>query len=495
MFKDNVRAEEVLELILTALGDLVDYELAVILKVQDDEKLAVKKAMGKLLSDNLRDYSISLADRTDIAELMNAGKPHLFSEDIPHEDTYAEILDLPDGHSCLVSPLQFHERPIGMLTLDHSACNMFSPQIVNFIGTISKLISIILVQNDSSEFLQEQQRILAQERNLLLSSGSEKFADVIGDSKAWKEILDSVKIVAASDVSVLIQGETGTGKEEIARLIHKLSPRSSKPFIALNCSTLTAGLAESALFGHEKGAFTDAYRTRKGQFELADGGTLFLDEIGDLPLEIQPKLLRAVQEGVFERVGGEQPIKSDVRIITASHIDLKIAVTNKDFREDLYYRIGVFPLFLPPLRERDNDVILLAEFFLGKINSERSGSPLTFSRSAVEQMLQCRWPGNVRELQNRVKRAALLAGMGDIEGIHLGFDDESPVPVSGAVTAADFPSLDYVAAEHIRKALKISEGRIYGAGGAAELLGLKPTTLQSRIKKLEINYSNKVKLD
>ena len=481
--------EEFLELILEALNALVDYELAVILKFRNPDTLAVQKAMGPLNNEKLTDYSISLEERSDIAALIKEGEPHLFREDEQHIDTYAEILDLPEGHSCLVSPLTLNKQPVGILTLDHRACSMFSPEIVRFIGTISRLISIIIAQSDTSAYMLERQKSLTEERNLLLSADSAKFANVLGESTAWRSVLDSVKLVAGSDVSVLLQGETGTGKEEIARLVHRLSSRENEAFIALNCSTLTPSLAESALFGHEKGAFTDAYNTRKGHFELADGGTLFLDEIGDLPLEIQPKLLRAVQEGSFERVGGERQIKCDVRIIAASHIELQDAVRDRLFREDLYYRISVFPVFLPPLRERENDVLLLAEQFLEKINRKGSGQRIRFSEDAIEYLLTHTWPGNVRELQNAVNRAALLSASGGrilrrhIESGRAG----NVTAVAQNAQSGEFQSLDEAMAAHIRKALEASGGRIYGSGGAAELLGLKPTTLQSRMKKLEIH--------
>ena len=484
---NSLKTEELLDLILEALDDLVDFELAVILKIQNTGRLAVKRAMGPLLTNELSDYSISLEDRKDLAELMSGHEPYLFREDEEHTDTYAEILDLPEGHSCLVSPLQIKNQPIGMLTLDHSACSMFSPEIVKFIGTISKLISIILVQSDSSALMLEQQKKLTEERNLLLSTDSKKFSNVIGQSRTWLSVLESVRMVAGSDVSVLIQGETGTGKEEVARLVHGLSPREDKPFVALNCSTLTPSLAESALFGHERGAFTDAYSRRKGQFELADGGTLFLDEIGDLPLEIQPKLLRAIQEGSFERVGGEQTIKCDVRIIAASHVDLQNAIKLKEFREDLYYRIGVFPIHLPSLRLRENDVILLAEHFLKDQNKDDEKRDIVFGPSAIKYLLEYNWPGNVRELQNAVKRAVLLSENGIIERNHISGINQDPVGNKRHfVSTEKFPTLDEASAAHISNALELSSGRVYGKGGAADLLGMKPTTLQSRIKKLGI---------
>ena len=497
--KPVINYDTVLELILSALNEVVNYELAVILRLTDTNILSVQKALGVIRTNELKDYTLDLEKRRDLAGIMERREPYLFSEGEDHLDTYHDILDLPGDHSCLVVPLMLQDEPVGMMTLDHRACNMFSANIVRFISTISKLISITIVQTDSSMALLRNRQSLTEERNLLLSSQAELFSNVIGSSRAWNVVIDQAKTVAASELPVLLQGETGTGKEEAARLVHKLSDRSTEPFIALNCSALNLNLAESELFGHEKGAFTSAAGQRKGRFELAHGGTLFLDEIGDLPMEIQPKLLRALQEGKFERVGSEKTIHSDVRIIAASHVDLNRAVSEKKFREDLYYRLGVFPIFLPPLREREDDLFLLAEHFM-KIEKEKNGyTGLRLSPGAAEKMADYNWPGNVRELQNVILRASLVAGGGEIKPEHLVLNSikemnslqpvqpGSAVPRDGENRSGFRPlPLDDVLQHHIGKTLSYCGGRIYGPGGAAEILGMKPTTLQSRMKKMGI---------
>ena len=489
-------ADKILGLILTALRDLVDYDLAVILKITGANTLAVQKAQGRLVSEQIEGFSIDLNRRRDLAHILSVDKPYLFNEQEEHEDTYEDLLDLPEDHSCLVAPLYFQETPIGLLTLDHSACSMFSPAIVKFIGTISRLIAVIIAQNESSQHLDSLRRDLTRERNILLTREASHFQNLMGNSPAWSHVVEQVKIVAGSDLPVLIQGETGTGKEQVARTIHKLSPRSDKPFVTLNCSALNASLAESELFGHEKGAFTTAIAQRKGRFEIADGGTLFLDEIADLPMEIQPKLLRTLQEGTFERIGGETTRTCDVRIIAASHMDLKKRVQEGLFREDLYYRLGVYPLVLPPLRQRQEDIISLAHHFIQK-EAQKAGilSPV-IGEETVAGLLNYPWPGNVRELQNAVSRAVLLAKDGIIECRHLGLLDNTVMPVitlpdPGLETVSEpqipFPSMATLEKRHIEAALIRADGKIYGENGAASLLELKPTTLQSRIKKLNID--------
>lgn len=485
--------ERVLELILEAVNDLVDFELAVILKLFEDERLVVQKASGPLVNDDLHSFEINLRQRTDIARLLSINEPYLFEEHEEHMDTYAEVLDMPQEHSCLVAPLYVQNQPIGLMTFDHSVCGRFSPSIVRFIGTLSRLIAVIIDQNDSSLYLDAMRKNLTLERNLLLNANRDEFRHIIGDSPAWEIVLEQVKTVASSELPVLVQGETGTGKEQTARTVHELSPRREGPFITLNCSALNASLAESELFGHEKGAFTSALSQRKGRFEMADGGTLFLDEIGDLPPEIQPKILRTLQEGTFERIGGEKTLRCDVRIIAASNKDLRTEVREGRFREDLYYRLGVFPVFLPPLRERGQDVILLAEHFIRELKQREGKGTLSLHASAADLMVRHPWPGNVRELQNVIRRAALVAGGETILPRHLNLgagpeegacvepaDSEIPHNPGGA----RFPTLSEAERAHVKKALELCAGKVYGPGGAAELLDMKPTTLQSRIRKL-----------
>ncbi len=398
-----------MDIVLESLLELVDYELAVVLSVEEGGLLTVRRARGPLASKRLSGFSISLAERRDLAELLEGGVPRLVSHDGARPDTYAEVLDLPDEHSCLAAPLVLDGEPIGLLTLDHRSCGVFSGQILRFIGVISRLVAVALVQSETSRALRDRNEALLAERNRLLERDADVFRDLAGSSAVWLDTLGSIRLVASTDSPVLLLGETGTGKEEAARAIHRLSGRAGGPFVALNCSALPPALAESELFGHEKGSFTGAQSLRRGRFELAHGGTLFLDEIGDLPLEIQPKLLRAIQEGRFERVGGERPVQVDARIVVATHRDLGAAVEAGRFREDLFYRVAVFPVRLPPLRERGDDAVAIAELFASRLRSRPGWEGLSFSADALALIASRPWPGNVRELRNAVERAAILA--------------------------------------------------------------------------------------
>ncbi|OHD20743.1 MAG: AAA family ATPase [Spirochaetes bacterium GWB1_59_5] len=488
--------ERTMDIVLDSLRELIDYELAVVLGYSGDDRLIVRTMKGPLASPRLAGYSISLAERTDLAALLATGKPRLFLTDDDYIDTYADILDLPAGHSCLAAPLVIDGTAIGLLTLDHRSCGVFSEQILRFIGVISRLIAVALAQSEASRALHDRNSRLTAERNRLLKHDAEAFRDLAGSSQAWLSALDSIKLVAATESPVLLLGETGTGKEEAAKAIHRLSPRSAGPFVALNCSAMPASLAESELFGHEKGSFTDARSLRRGRFELADSGTLFLDEIGDLPLEIQPKLLRALQEGTLERVGGETPVRVDVRIIVATHEDLGTAVDAGRFREDLFYRVAIFPLRMPPLRERHGDAILLAELFASRLRARPGWGSLSFSEDALRLLETTPWPGNVRELRNAVERAAILARGGIISAAELRAGDWAkgrPAPCIKDAACLEgcaelgAGTLQDAERRHITAALERSGGRIYGTGGAAQALGLKPSTLQSRMKKLGVS--------
>lgn len=486
--------ERTMGIVLEALHELVDYELAVVLGYDGEDTLRVHTATGPLRIPALRDYAISLSRRPDIAGILDRGEPYLFREDEAHEDTWEEVLDLPENHSCMVAPLLVDGKTIGLLTLDHRSCGVFSPQILSFIRVISRLIAIALLQSERTKNLSEANRALVGERNRLLSAESDAFRSLVGNSPVWMAVLDAIKLVSASSAPVLISGETGTGKEEVARAIHRLSDRSSGPFIALNCSALSPSLAESELFGHEKGSFTGAQSLRRGRFELADGGTLFLDELGELPLEIQPKILRALQEGVFERVGGERSVGVSIRLIAATNVRLDEAVSRGRFREDLWYRLSVFPLELPPLRERGDDVLLLAEHFLSRMRERIGWESLSLDTSALEVLVSRSWPGNVRELRNAMERAAILARGGAITARELGgamtigrnCEDPHLEPALKPGRNEEILTLAESQRQHILNVLERTRGKIYGADGAASLLGLKPSTLQSRMKKLAI---------
>jgi formate hydrogenlyase transcriptional activator len=308
------------------------------------------------------------------------------------------------------------------------------------------------------------------------------FSDIVGDSAALRTLLKDIRQVAVTDSTVLLLGETGTGKELIARAIHQLSPRKERPLIKVNCGAIAPGLVESELFGHERGAFTGALQRRIGRFELANNGTLFLDEIGELPPESQTRLLRVLQEQEFERVGGTQPIRVDVRLIAATNRDLKAEVAAGRFRADLFYRLNVFPARVPPLRERRDDIPHLVKHFVAH-QQRRLGKPIEgVSREGMERLRQYSWPGNIRELQNVIERACVLAG-----------DPVLTVPEGLAETPAGPARPDKILTlaeaekRHIRRALEATGGTIHGARGAAAILGINPNTLRSRIDKLGLS--------
>jgi formate hydrogenlyase transcriptional activator len=313
-------------------------------------------------------------------------------------------------------------------------------------------------------------------------SSEDCFEGIVGKSPALRKVLEQVAIVAPTDSTVLIHGETGTGKELIARAIHNLSSRRDRSYVRMNCAAIPSGLLESELFGHERGAFTGALMQRKGRFELADRGTLFLDEIGDISLELQPKLLRAVQEQEFERLGSAKTIHVDVRMIAATHHDLRAMIQEEKFREDLFYRFNVFPIEIPPLQERREDIPLLVNYFVSKLCRRMRKQITSISRQAMEMLTNYRWKGNVRELANFIERAVIVTR---------GEELEVPVamlPSSSDTVVAVGSNSTFRQAESgvIIEALRSAAGRIAGKGGAAERLGLKRTTLQNKIRRLGI---------
>ena len=377
------------------------------------------------------------------------------------------------------APFQHEEFTWLRMIADHAAAAIANSRAFDEIECLRKQLAL------ENAYLKEEVR------------EAKAFGEIVGDSPALRQILDQIELVAPTEANVLILGESGTGKELVAREIHNRSQRKDRPLIKVNCASIPKDLYESEFFGHVQGAFTGAVKDRSGRFELADGGTLFLDEVGEIPLELQSKLLRVLQEGSFERVGEEKTRKVDVRIIAATNRDLKHEVEDGKFRQDLYYRLNVFPIEVIPLRARIEDIPLLTSHFLESA-SKKMNRPLPRLTQANLQKLQAYdWPGNIRELQNVIERAVIISNSGALR-----FDlpeDESLQKLPPSMTASKMEKAESTVIpetemrnrerENILNALKLTEWKIYGSGGAAELLGINPTTLTSRIKKMGLKKS------
>jgi formate hydrogenlyase transcriptional activator len=388
-------------------------------------------------------------------------------------------------------PLIHRERTLGTIAAASRKENAFTQQDAERLAQVSG--SVAMAVNNALAFKQiaELRDRLNQEREYLKEEINleHNFDDIVGESAGLRSVLREIKTVAPTNATVLIQGETGTGKELLARAIHNLSPRAEHTFIKLNCAAIPAGLLESELFGHEKGAFTGAIARKIGRLELAHQGTLFLDEVGEMPLDLQPKLLRALQEREIERLGGTRPIQVDVRLIAATNRDLAKMVAEKEFRSDLFYRLKVFPVFAPPLRERAGDIPILVRHFVAR-HSRRMGKTIeTIPPEAMEALVAWKWPGNIRELENFLERAVILSRgttlfvpTAELEDVYGDEEDEAESDANPTLQAAE--------REHILRALREAKGMIGGPTGAAAKLGLKRTTLNSKIKKLGIERAD-----
>jgi formate hydrogenlyase transcriptional activator len=376
-------------------------------------------------------------------------------------------------------PLISRNRVMGVLALSRFAETGFAKDEIEFLGQVARQIAIAVENALAYGEIAELKEKLAAEKLYLEDEirGEFDFEGIIGQSSGLRNVLQLVETVAASDSTVLLLGETGTGKELIARAIHERSRRKDRTFVKMNCAAIPTGLLESELFGHERGAFTGAVSQKIGRLELADRGTLFLDEVGDIPLEIQPKLLRALQEREFERLGSTQTKRVDMRLIAATNRDLETMVEQREFRSDLYYRLNVFPIRIPPLRERREDIPLLVRYFAQKY-ARRMEKPVdSIPASAIQTLMEWHWPGNIRELENFVERAVILT-----RGTSLQFplgELKAALKSSSAMAEADQRA-------ELLRVLSATNGRVGGPNGAAARLGLKRTTLISRMKKLGI---------
>ena len=407
-------------------------------------------------------------------------------------------------------PLASHGRGLGVLALAHTTDALFTPEEVEFLSQASGQIAIALENALAYREISELKEKLAQEKLYLEEEirSEMKFDQIVGESPALRQVLELVQTVAPSDSTVLLLGETGTGKELIARAIHEHSRRKNRTFVKLNCAAIPTGLFESELFGHEKGAFTGAIGQKIGRLELADQGTLFLDEVGDVPLEIQPKLLRALQEREFERLGSTRTKKVDVRLVAATNRDLESMIANREFRSDLYYRLNVFPIRIPPLRERREDIPVLARYFAQNCAQQLQKQIETIPAATMKALTEWDWPGNVRELANFIERAVILARgksleapLGELrracpdQGMQAPArhdrDDiarivkETLNALDGKKSVADEQTRNQ--REEIIRALTECKGRVGGDDGAAARLGINRTTLLSRMKKFGIH--------
>jgi len=453
-----------------------------------DEKSGqlVRQAMDFPLRKRLATDSAIHSSKDPQQKALREGAPLIFSK--------VDLQDFPDGatddllaeglQSLCCVPLLRPKGPLGVLVLGSTRSSAFNADDLTLLNQVAAQLAIAIENARTAREVEQLRKRLEYDKRHLEGDPRAKphFEEIIGESPALMETLQQVEVVAASDATVLISGETGTGKGLVARAIHRISKRRDRSFVALNCAAIPTGLLESELFGHEKGAFTGAVNQKIGRLELADKGTLFLDEIGEIPLELQPKLLRVLQDHEFERLGGIKTIKVDMRLIAATNRDLTRSVAEKDFRSDLFYRLNVFPIRVPSLRERRADIPLLVRYFIRHFARGMDRGIETVPSETMEALINWHWPGNVRELENFIARSVILTDGTALRAPLAEFQAET------AVTAE--PSLQGAEREHIIRVLRETDGMIAGATGAARRLGLKRTTLQSKMRRLGIRRAD-----
>ena len=437
------------------------------------------ESKGLFTEDNL----IPL-EGSEIGETFRSGKPWVMNRLDAREvspEMYAKASGEGMNSFCHV-PLVSRDRSLGVLAVASREQNAFDREDVSFLSQVAQQVAIGVENALAYGEIADLKDKLAQEKLYLEEEirGEMDFEGIVGQSSALRHVLNLVETVAPSDSTVLLLGETGTGKELIARAIHERSRRKERTFVKLNCAAIPTGLLESELFGHERGAFTGAIAQKIGRLELADQGSLFLDEVGDIPIEIQPKLLRALQEREFERLGSNRTKKVDVRLVAATNRDLEQMMENREFRSDLYYRLNVFPIRIPPLRERPEDIPLLVRYFTQKYGRLMNKEIESIPAAAMRKLSSWHWPGNIRELENFIERSVILTHGTALQAPIAELSNNGrTTPVAGTREANE--------RDEMVRILKITNGRVAGPDGAAARMGLKRTTLIARMKKLGVD--------
>ncbi len=417
--------------------------------------------------------------------LIDTGRP-LYVPDIDRETRFRpDLIEIFREHGIRTGfwvLLARGEHRFGSMSFASQAPDAYGPEDRELMEHIARQVTIAVENALAFEKIRELRKRIEDEKVYLEEEirTEYRFDEIVGNSPALKKVLKQIETAAPTDSTVLIQGETGTGKELVARAIHQLSRRNHATFVKLNCSAIPAALIESELMGHEKGAFTGAITQRIGRFELAHGGTLFLDEIGELPLEMQPKLLRVLQDGQFERLGGNRTIESDFRLVAATNRDLREMIAEDKFRRDLYYRINVFPITIPPLRDRREDIPTLVRYFVQEFATRMRKQIESIPAETMTSLVNYSWPGNIRELRNVLERSVILTTGTKLRVPRDAFDQA--VSANGSVV-----SMAEAERRHIMESLQATNGVVGGPKGAAALLGLKRSTLQSRMQKLGLS--------
>jgi len=487
----NMDVRRLLGAISASIGELIPHDCATLAFYDSATGELIANFLSAGQGDTQREVRLPL-ENSPAGEAFRTREPVVLDrmqDSAFAAQTMRHLTGLGMQSGCWV-PLIHRGEVIGTMMVASRLEGTFSQREAEVLTQVADQVAMAVNNALAFRQIQELRDRLGQEKQYLEEEINleRRFEDVVGESAGLRRVLREIETVAPTDATVLIQGETGTGKELLARAIHRWSPRSERTFIKVNCAAIPTGLIESELFGHEKGAFTGAIARKIGRLELANEGTLFLDEVGELPLDLQPKLLRALQEREIERVGGSRPIPVNIRLVAATNRDLAQMVAEKQFRSDLYYRLKVFPVFAPPLRERAGDIPILVRHFVAT-HSRRMGKHIeTIPEETMAALARWQWPGNIRELENFLERAVILT-RGPVLYVPL-----AELEIEAEQDAEwENPTLQAAEREHILRALREAQGQIGGPTGAAARLGLKRTTLNSKLKKLGIERSDYMK--